>query len=98
MLVSFLLEPFELLQPLDVFTRDVSFRPAKPIRVLTDDWMERIEELPLPKLSAGEGRRSPAPGARRTWRPRQRRGEVDRAAHLTMGRNLDRLHATSGAC
>jgi hypothetical protein len=53
--------------------------------------MERIDELPSPKLCVGEGWRSPAPGARRTRRPRQRRGDVDRAAHLPMGRDLDRV-------
>ena len=80
------------LQALNVLEQNVPLGPAKPVHVFADDWVERIDELALPKLSAGEGRRNPALSPRRTRRPPQRRADVDQAAHLPMRRDLDRLH------
>ena len=77
-LVSFSLEPFELLQPLDVLGRDVTRGPAEPARVLSHDVGEDVEDLADAKgccerMAPGSGSRLPgylAPVARE---PRRRR-------------------------
>jgi hypothetical protein len=40
------------LQALNVLEQNVPLGPAKPVHVFADDWVERIDELALPKVSA----------------------------------------------